>query len=221
MKIQPNSLLLFIGDSITDCGRKRPVGEGAFGQALGNGYVSLVNAALSAAYPDYATRVVNMGISGETSRDLESRWKSDVLDLQPDWLSVKIGANDVWQQISWPQGRENNLSVEAYADTLDDLIQQVLPSLQGLILMTPYFLEPDLQDPMRALMDQYGAVVGELAVKHKAVFVDTQAAFDTALQWIEPLRLAEDRVHVNLSGHMIIARAFLQAIGYDWERSQS
>jgi lysophospholipase L1-like esterase len=220
MKIHPNSLLLFIGDSITDCGRKRPVGEGAFGQALGNGYVSLVNAALSAAYPDYATRVVNMGISGETSRDLKPRWKSDVLDLQPDWLSIKIGANDVWQQLSWPQSGDNLLSVEAYAHTLDNLIQQAQPSLQGLILMTPYLVEPDLQDPMRGLMDQYGAVVADKAAKHEAVFVDTQAAFDTALQGMESSQLAEDRVHVNLSGHMIIARAFLQAIGYDWGRSQ-
>ena len=103
---------------------------------------------------------------------------------------------------------------------LDDLIQQVRSSLQGLILMTPYILETDRQDPMRALMDQYGAVVDDLAAKHKAVFVDTQAAFDAVLKSIDPSQMTEDRVHVNLSGHMVLARAFLQAIGYDWERSQ-
>ena len=31
MKIGPRSKLLFIGDSITDCERARPVGEGLFG----------------------------------------------------------------------------------------------------------------------------------------------------------------------------------------------
>lgn len=221
MKLQENSLLLFIGDSITDCGREHPVGEGGFGQALGNGYVSLVNAALSATYPDYATRVVNMGISGETSRDLITRWQSDVLDQQPDWLSIKIGINDVWQQLSWPQSEERSLSVEAYTDSLEDLIQQVQPGLQGLILMTPYLVEPDRQDPMRALMDQYGKVVCDLAARHSAVLVDTQAAFDTVLKWMDPSQLADDRVHVNLSGHMIIARAFLKAIGFDWGRTQS
>ncbi len=34
MKIAANSKLLFIGDSITDCGRAQPIGEGR-GEALG------------------------------------------------------------------------------------------------------------------------------------------------------------------------------------------
>ena len=35
--------LVILGDSITDCGRARPVGEGLPG-ALGNGYVNLFDA---------------------------------------------------------------------------------------------------------------------------------------------------------------------------------
>ena len=31
MKLQKNDKLLFIGDSITDCGREHPVGEGSSG----------------------------------------------------------------------------------------------------------------------------------------------------------------------------------------------
>lgn len=38
LKIEPNSKLLMIGDSITDCGRAQPVGEG-MNDALGRGYV--------------------------------------------------------------------------------------------------------------------------------------------------------------------------------------
>lgn len=48
MLLQPNTKLLFIGDSITDCGRDRPVGEG---WGLGNGYVSLLHALLNSTYP--------------------------------------------------------------------------------------------------------------------------------------------------------------------------
>ena len=91
MLLQPNSKILFIGDSITDCGRKRPVGTGGFDQALGNGYVSLVDAALRAVYPDYSIATLNMGNSGNTVDDLEYRWKTDAIDLQPDWLSILIG----------------------------------------------------------------------------------------------------------------------------------
>ena len=77
MLIQPNSRLLFIGDSITDCGRKRPIGSGGFDQALGNGYVSLVDAALAAVYPDFAISTINMGINGDTVPkvlQLRTRW---------------------------------------------------------------------------------------------------------------------------------------------------
>jgi lysophospholipase L1-like esterase len=162
-----------------------------------------------------------MGVSGHTVHDLSVRWKKDVIDLRPDWLVVKIGINDVWQNYSFAWGTIDDEPVLEYRETLDDLILQVRSSLQGLVLMTPYVLEPVREQPIRTMMDQYGSAVRELAVKHSAVFVDTQAAFDGVLQWVDPLELAPDRVHVNLAGHMTIARAFLTGIGYNWERTLS
>jgi lysophospholipase L1-like esterase len=215
MKIHPNSKLLMIGDSITDCGRARPIAE-ANGDALGNGYVSLVNACITASTPQANIRMVNMGISGNTVRDLAARWKSDVLALNPDWLSIMIGINDVWRQFdSWLQ-RESHVDLEEYHQTLEKLIQTTKPHLKGLVLMTPYFIEPNRANPMRARMDEYGAVVCDLAVSHGAILVDTQAAFDEVLSELHPMALAADQVHPNLTGHMILARAFLKAVGYTW-----
>jgi lysophospholipase L1-like esterase len=219
MQLQPGVRLLFIGDSITDCGRRRPVGEGKFDQALGDGFVSLVDAALAATYPDYKIHVINMGVSGHTVHDLSARWKSDVIDLRPDWLVIKIGINDVWQNFSFAWGAQRDEPLKAYKETLDDLIQQARSSLQGLVLMTPYILEPNREQPIRAMMDQYGSAIRASAGKHNAVLIDTQAAFDAVLQWVDPMALAPDRVHVNLVGHMILARAFLKGIGYDWGRA--
>jgi lysophospholipase L1-like esterase len=104
MKIEPGSKLVMIGDSITDAERARPVGEGLF-SAQGRGYVSMVDALLGAVYPRHAIRVVNMGVSGNTVRDLKARWQTDVLDLKPDWLSILIGDNDVWRQFDTPWQR--------------------------------------------------------------------------------------------------------------------
>lgn len=219
MLLAPESRLLFIGDSITDCGRRGPSSLGDFDQALGNGYVSLANAAISAVYPDSAIEVINMGVSGNTVLDLEARWKSDVLDINPDWLSIMIGINDVWWLFNqgWRPGNQHELN--DYAQVLDDLIQQVKPRLQGLVLMTPYYLEQDTQDPLRAMMDRYGEKVEELASNHEAIFVDTQAEFDRTMQWIEPFDLAPDRVHINLTGHMILAQSFLRSIEFSWDRT--
>jgi lysophospholipase L1-like esterase len=218
MHIQTNSRLVFIGDSITDCGRRRPIGEGAIDGALGNGYVSLIDAALASGYPDYGIKIINVGVSGNTIHDLKYRWASDVLALKPDWLSVLIGINDVWQQLTQPEFIGQDDSVHGFAHILDELIQQTRPYLQGLILMTPYYLETNLHDPMRAMMDHYGELVGEIAAEHDAVLVNTQRYFDRILKWTDPLDLASDRVHINLSGHMILARAFLEQVGFSWER---
>ncbi len=212
MIIPPNSKLLMIGDSITDCGRMRPVGEGLY-DGLGNGYVSLVDGLLRISLPDHPIRVVNMGTSGNTTRDLARRWQADVLDMEPDWLSVMIGINDVWRQFDSPLQKETHVLLDEYRETLDRLLQQAAPRLKGLLLMTPYFIESNRSDPMRALMDRYGMVVRELAEKYKAGFIDTQAAFDELLQHVHPMALAGDRVHPNLGGHLLLARAFLNALG--------
>jgi lysophospholipase L1-like esterase len=211
MKIEPNSKLVLIGDSITDCDRARPVGEGLF-DALGKGYVSIVDSMLSTSYPEYHIRVVNMGVSGNTVRDLKSRWTTDVLDLSPDWLSIGIGINDVWRHFHSPNQPEWHVPLDEYTRTLEELIRATLPQLKGLILMTPYFIEPNRTEPMRKMMDQYGASVSQLAEKYQAIQVDTQAAFDKVLTDMHPMTLAWDRVHPTQAGHMIIARSFLNAI---------
>jgi len=215
MLIQPNSKLLFIGDSITDCGRQYPIGEGRM-DTLGNGYVSFSAGLLQATYPQHSWRVINMGTSGNTVHDLQARWQRDVLDLSPDWLVIMIGINDVWRQFDTPMQTEWHVPLADYQQTLMHIVKITQPRLKGLVLMTPYFIEPNRADPMRQMMDSYGAVVKALAMEYGAVLVDTQAAFDEILQHVHPMTLAWDRVHPTTSGHFILARALLKAIGYLW-----
>lgn len=215
MKIQPNSKLLMIGDSITDCGRGRPVGEAAF-NALGDGYVNLINAFLTASAPQNRIRVINMGTGGNTVRDLAARWDSDVIALNPDWLSIGIGINDVWRQFDARLQVETFVTLDEYSDTLEALIRRTRPQLRGLVLMTPFFIEPNRADPLRAKMDDYGAVVRDLAGRYEAILVDTQAAIDRVLNELHPMSLAGDRVHPNTTGHLILAQAFLKAVDFAW-----
>jgi len=216
MLIEPKSKLLMIGDSITDCGRAFPIGE-TINDGLGIGYVSLINALLMVSYPTHQIRTVNMGISGNTVLDLERRWESDVLGLNPDWLSVLIGINDVWRHFDPLSQTEELISREKYAHILEKLVSRTRPQLKGLILMTPYFIEPNKLEPMRAMMDDFGAIVRQLALTYHAIFVDTQAAMVVAMKDIPPMSLALDGVHPNQIGHMILARAFLSSIGFEWD----
>ncbi|MFC0214746.1 SGNH/GDSL hydrolase family protein [Paenibacillus chartarius] len=213
MKLEKGSKLVMIGDSITDCGRNRPVGDGF--NALGSGYVAIVNAMLQSGYPELGIRVINMGISGNTVLDLKDRWYSDVLELKPDWLSIMIGINDVWRQFDTPFQTEKHVDIDTYERELRSLVRQMKPDLKGLVLMTPFYIEPNRDDAMRARMDAYGAVVKRIADEEGTILVDTQAAFEPVLKHLYPAALCWDRVHPSMPGHMVLAKAFLRGIGYE------
>jgi lysophospholipase L1-like esterase len=215
MKIGAKQKLVMIGDSITDAGRVQPVAEGLF-DPLGRGYVTMVDALIGATYPDRGIRVVNVGTSGNQTRHLKERWQRDVIDLKPDWLSVMIGTNDVWRQFDLPRQTEQHVLPEEYESNLKHVLDQSRPGLKGLVLMSPFFVESNRQDAMRVRMDQYGQIVKRLAGKYDAIFVDVQAAFDEVLKHVYSGSLAWDRVHPTQTGHMVIAKAFLNGIGFQW-----
>ena len=214
MLFEKGQTILFIGDSISDYERKRPVGEGLF-DAWGKSYVANAASLMSCMYPELGLRIINMGISGNQVRDLDARWQTDVMDHHPDWVSVLIGINDVWRQFDSPAQVEQHVPLEEYEATYEKLIEQTLPHVKGMILMTPYFMEPHKADPMRARMDEYGAVVRRLAQKHGLVFVDLQAAWDELFRHMHPCNIAWDRIHPNQTGCMYIAKQFLKAVGAD------
>jgi lysophospholipase L1-like esterase len=207
MQFKPHQKVEFIGDSITDCGRRDAAAP------FGNGYVSIARALLLARYPERGLQFANKGIGGNTVRDLAARWEQDVINERPDWLSVMIGINDVWRAFD---GRpENAVPLDEYEATLRKLLDRAVAATGArLILMEPYMIEPSPAQPMRREMDRYGAVVQAIAADYNAILVRTQAAFDTALQHTTPDDWAQDRIHPNLPGHAIIALAWLRAVGF-------
>ncbi|MCI5662321.1 MAG: SGNH/GDSL hydrolase family protein [Clostridia bacterium] len=213
MLFDQNDKILFIGDSISDYERTRPVGEGLF-NAWGRSYVADVGSLLGCMYPEMHLRIVNMGVSGNQCRDLEARWQTDVFDQNPDWVSVLIGINDVWRQFDSPEIKEQHVSPEDFRTCYERLIKSTLPRVKGMILMTPYFMEPNRDDPMRRRMDEYGAITKELAEKYHLTLVDLQAGWDKLFQHMHPMNIAWDRVHPNQIGCMYIAKQFLSAIGF-------
>ena len=214
MLFEKGQTILFIGDSISDYERARPVGEGLF-NAWGRSYVADVGSLLGCMYPELALRIINMGISGNQARDLEARWETDVMAHRPDWVSVLIGINDVWRQFDSPTMPETHVSPEDFEATYTRLIERTLPHVQGMILMTPYYMEPNRQDSMRDRMYEYGAIVRHLAQRYHLTCVDLQEGWDRLFAHMHPCSIAWDRIHPNQTGCMYIAKQFLKAVGAD------
>ncbi|RAV06393.1 SGNH/GDSL hydrolase family protein [Paenibacillus sp. YN15] len=215
MLIGKGCKLVMVGDSVTDADRKRPVGEGR-GDDMGRSYVALVNALLTAACPQERIRVVNMGIAGDTSRSLLARFQTDVLALEPDWLTIMIGVNDVWRQFDAPLQPEIHVYPDEYEANLVRLMELCRGRVKQTVLFTPVFMEKNRQDEMREMLDSYSSIVRKTASRYGALLVDAQAAYDEALGHMHPMNIAWDRVHPNMTGHMLIARAFLKSVGFVW-----
>ncbi|PZG01794.1 SGNH/GDSL hydrolase family protein [Micromonospora deserti] len=208
MIFQRGQRIVFIGDSITDCGRRD------IAAPYGDGYMNLVRSFVTARYPELGLTWVNRGIGGDTVRNLAARWEQDVIAEQPDWLSVKIGINDVWRAFD---GRiDEAVPIDEYETTLRDLLRRTVDATGcRLILAEPYVIEPDRAEPQRAETVRYGQVVRRLAEEFEAINVRTQDAFDEVLKTTEVKDWAPDRIHPELPGHAVIAQAFLRALGWE------
>ena len=216
MLLEKNSKFLLFGDSVTDMNRA-PAGEGLF-EAIGVGYPADLNSLLTIGYPDYNIRVINKGVGGNTSRHLLARFDSDVKPYRPETLAILIGINDVWRQFDSRLMTEEAVLPEEYEANLEELIARSKEFVHRLILITPYYMEPNRNDPMRARMDEYGEIVKKLGEKHGLMVIDMQAAYDKLFTHMHSSAIAWDRIHPNSQGAMYMARTILDALEFDWNR---
>lgn len=197
-------VILFQGDSITDCGREKE--DGGSGDPLGRGYPSLIAGRVDAQH-----QVLNRGISGNRIVDLYARWKPDALHLKPDMISILAGVNDTWHE----KTRRNGVEVDRYAKIYRLLLewtQQVLPQVQ-LVLCEPFVLPCGVVTPdWRPEVDERRAVVAELAQDFKARFVPFQKEFDAALTQHPADYWAQDGVHPTPAGHELMASCWLRHV---------
>lgn len=218
MIFQNGDRIVFAGDSVTDMGSAQPVGEGLFDN-LGHSYVRIVENMLVSWYPELNIRVTNSGISGNTSRDLLARFERDVISLNPDWVSICIGINDVWRQFDSPAIPAHAVFPDEYSENVEKMILSVKNSVKGVFLLSPYYMEPNRDDPMRKRMDEYAAICRILAEKHGCTFVDFQSLYERFLKIRHSSCIAWDRVHPNQMGATLMAREFLKHCGFDYSHT--
>jgi lysophospholipase L1-like esterase len=205
---KPKETIEFIGDSITDCGRREP--ELA---PLGDGYVRDINNLLQAGYPELKLKVLNYGISGDRATNLRPRWKSDVLEVKPDWLFIYIGINDVWRYFEGDPSEAVDLP--EFECILGQLIQDTLTKTESQIrLISPFLAETNHEDTFRMKLSNYQASIDRLGEALNIPVIHLQPAFDWAMLSKPSSDLSTDRVHPTGIGHMLIALTILRACGF-------
>ena len=213
MKILNEYRIVFIGDSITDNERGRPIGDG-FGLGF-VGYVRQVDTLLKVIYPDMLFDVVNMGNVGDTTRELLARWQTDVLDQKPDVVCVLVGTNDCWRIVDCPATKRLQVMPEEYEKNLREMIARTKGKARDMIFMTPYLLEKNDDDSLKKLMIRYADIVKKVCKENDFLCIDLQKYFDEFMKYRYGGQISWDRVHPSWIGGMIIAKAFLEGIDSD------
>lgn len=219
MLLEQNDILVMCGDSVTDACKELREGETSNqGLAWGRGYVYFTKTLLDAYYPEWNIRVINQGINGNTSRQLLARFDEDCVQKNPDWVTIMIGVNDVWRQLESVQIKEHHVLIDEYEQNLCRMIEKLQGKTKGIILMKPFFMETNRGDLFRKMIDRYGECMAQVGAKYGCPVIDTQKCFDEYLEKAWTYALSNDRVHPNGTGHMIIARALLKHLGFDFTR---
>ncbi|MFW6304051.1 MAG: SGNH/GDSL hydrolase family protein [Candidatus Sumerlaeota bacterium] len=203
--IEAGQTVLFQGDSITDAGRNREDGN-----HLGFGYANMAAAWYSALHPEMKVTFLNRGISGNRAHDLVKRWDEDCIDLQPDWVSILIGINDVWRRYD----NDDPTSAEDFERDYTDILQRTRENTDArLILCEPFVLHtaPD-REAWREDLDPKIEVVSHLAKEFGAMYVSFDWLFAAAAAKRQPAFWAHDGVHPTQPGHALMAQAWLRAL---------
>lgn len=201
--------ILFLGDSITDTGRNTEAGSM---ESIGQGYVVMISGALGVRYPgQYET--INRGISGNRIVDLYARIKSDCWNLSPDVISILIGVNDVWHELSNYNGVDARRYEEMYHTIIEET-KRVLKTAKFLI-MEPFVLEGTATinqwEVFHSEVSKRAAAARRIAQTFDCTFLPLQERFNEALAKAPADYWLKDGVHPTPAGHGLIAREWQKA----------
>ncbi len=195
--------LLFQGDSITDAGRNREDIHD-----LGRGYPKYAAALLQQRYPEIEFEFIDLGISGNQTKDLVARLQSDFIDIQPDVVSLMIGVNDVWHY-SDTQWLDDSL-FEERLETVLKAIKEQTPA--KLMMLEPFLVPGTEKDFFREDLWKKIEIIRSLARKYADVYLPTDGLLQSAFLGEDPLTFAEDGVHPTAKGAEFIGNLYAEYI---------
>lgn len=196
--------LLFQGDSITDAGRNREDFHD-----LGSGYPKYAAEILKIQHPDVEFEFIDLGISGNQTKDLVARLEKDFIEIRPDIVSIMIGVNDVWhyENTEW---LDNALFEERYRTVLTALKERT----NAKIMILEPFIIPGVSktEALREDLWRKTEIVRKLAREFADVYLPTDGLLQEAFVKHDPRDFSADGVHPSEKGAKYIATRYAEYI---------
>lgn len=204
--------IIFLGDSITEQG-----------ESFDDGFISLLRQNLS----QEEFELVGKGIGGHKVSNLLTRYKADVIDLNPDIVFIYIGINDVWHKYDFGTGSD----IDLYERGLKTIISDIKSLGSKIVLCTPtvigentgdfelgnQFKDVETMEKMNGDLDKFSEVVRKLSHEYETELLDLRKIFmdylaENNINNDAAGILTSDGVHLNELGNKLIADQMIKFI---------
>jgi lysophospholipase L1-like esterase len=204
--VQQGDMVAVIGDSITE--QKQ--------------YSVFIEDYLLMCQPAEKLRVAQFGWGGETAAGFEKRMKNDTLRFKPELITTCFGMNDGGYGPLTPE------RADLYRDSQQKIVDKAKKAnVRAIIVGSPGCVDTDkFKGPKFAAV--YNKTLGELSVIAQEVAKANGVAFaDVHTPMLEAMNKAKEKygpeyhvagpdgVHPDANGHLVMAYAFLKALGCD------
>lgn len=205
LAVKKNDMVAIVGDSITE--QKR--------------YSKFIEAYLLATRPDLGLRVIQLGWGGERAPGFVARMENDLMPFRPNVVTLCYGMNDgSYTAYNYTIGK-------LYEDNMRKIIETLKKANVSVIVGTPGAVDtktwrtPDQSRVYNENLGKLGEIDSKLAKEYSERFADlhplmlevmkkAKAAYGDAYHVAGP-----DGVHPLDNGHLVMAYAFLKAMGFD------
>ena len=209
-----NKKVIVLGDSIT---QNAVINSEDF-----KGFISLLEENVN-----QNTELIGKGIGGDKVSDLLTRYRDDVIKLNPDIVFIYIGINDVWHKYDYGTGTD----IDLYENGLRQIITDLKENGVEVILCTPtvigenngeftlvnQFKDIETMEIMNNDLDDYSDVIRKLSREFDTKLLDLRKIFMQYISENNPENkskgvLTTDGVHLNNLGSKLIADEMIRFI---------
>ncbi len=205
--LEKGDRLAIIGDSITE--QKQ--------------YSKFIETYLLACYPELEIQSFQFGWGGERAPGFASRMENDLVPWKPDVVTTCYGMND-----GSYRAYDDRIG-KAYEDGMRQIIDRMKKEGATVVVGSPGVVDsftwardrPDFDQVYNDNLERLGEIAKQLAAENKIPHADVFHAMEKSMvaakaELGEAYHIAGgDGVHPAANGHLIMAYAFLKALGLD------
>ena len=193
-------LIVFLGDSITDAGRKESPNQ------LGYGYVNVFSDQLNK--QNQQLNIINKGVDGQFTEQIAQSLHPECIFLHPDYVSILVGINDIGLLVASDVSEQEKLymledSIRAYHEMLFDLSRETTAKI---ITLEPFIFPKDgAFEEWIPWQKKMSKNIRKLARNYGASFVPLQEPLEQKIQELGYDAITTDGMHLTSTGHEILA----------------